>query len=140
MKTFYKTWKPLKELRGTPNETLIAIHHNGQVKNATVLGNLPDDERWKFQLDDFRIKTHTQMSGATFIILAAHDLRRPTLNKVPVGCANPKDCKTGAITMNIGQWDCLLEEAYARGIALLELDWDEKKIVNVYLKPDTSLN
>ena len=59
-------------------------------------------------------------------------MRRPELNKVPLASALAFLHKPGVghcfITISVGQWDRLLQEAYERGWTLLELDRKERPI------------
>jgi hypothetical protein len=59
-------------------------------------------------------------------------MRRPELNRLPLDRALEFLHKPGAgqcmITMSVGQWDMLLQEAYERGWTLLELDRKERPV------------
>ena len=54
-------------------------------------------------------------------------MKRPPLHPIPMDAVQ---LGPGVIilTMNSGQWDALLAEAYKRGHTLLELDVDEKPV------------
>lgn len=51
--------------------------------------------------------------------------KRPDLNKAPLPDFNSPGC---SITMNVGQWDLLLDEAYKMGWTLIEMDDNEKPV------------
>ena len=59
-------------------------------------------------------------------------MRRPELNKVSLASELAFLHKPGTgrcfITMSVGQWDNLLQDAYERGWTLLELDRKERPI------------
>ena len=59
-------------------------------------------------------------------------MRRPELNKLPLETALGNLCNAVggqcAITMSVGQWDMLLQEAYEQGWTLLELDRMERPV------------
>ncbi len=62
------------------------------------------------------------------------NLTRPDLNPVPLGDVLPPLRETVYVTMNPGQWDQLLNAAYAQGAVLLELD-DRERPARAYRKP-----
>lgn len=55
-------------------------------------------------------------------------MKRPDLRTIPLNLSLLRKPGVLSITMSRGQWDALLEEMYARGHILVELDDDESPV------------